>query len=108
MSAVDIGALDRRLILQAPGEIDDGAGGVTRDYTTVTTLWASVTPVSARGDVDAERLGAALRWRIVIRFRDDVTTRYRFIDGAHVYRIVALRESGRRRFLEIDAEERRD
>lgn len=108
MSAVDIGALDRRLILQAPGETDDGAGGVIRDYATVTTLWASVTPLSARGDVDAERLGAALRLRIVIRFRDDVTTRHRFIDGAHVYRIVALRESGRRRFLEIDAEERRD
>jgi SPP1 family predicted phage head-tail adaptor len=108
MSAFDIGALDRRLILQAPGETDDGAGGVTRDYAAVTTLWASVTPVSARGDIDAERLGAALRVRIVIRFRGDVTTRHRLVDGAHVYRIVAVRESGRRRFLEIDAEERVD
>lgn len=108
MSAFGIGALDRRLILQAPSEIGDGAGGVTRDYAPVTTLWGSVTPVSARGDVDAERLGAALRWRIVIRFRGDVTTRHRFVDGAHIYRIVAVRESGRRRFLEIDAEERQD
>lgn len=108
MSAFDIGTLDRRLILQAPGETDDGTGGVTRDYTTVTTLWASVTPVSARGDVDAERLGAASRLRIVIRFRGEVTTRHRLIDGAHIYRIIAVRESGRRRFLEIDAEERLD
>lgn len=108
MSAINIGTLDRRLTLQAPGEADDGAGGVIRDYVTVTTLWASVTPLSARGDSEAERLGAALRLRIVMRFRGDVTTRHRFVDGAHVYRIVAVRESGRRRFLEIDAEERQD
>lgn len=107
MSGFDIGTLNRRLALQAPSETDDGAGGVTRDYATVTTLWASVTPHSTRGDSEAERLGAALRFRIVIRFRNDVTTRHRFIDGAHVYRIIAVRES-RRRFLEIDAEERQD
>lgn len=108
MSGLDIGALDRRLTLRAPSETDDGAGGFTRDYAAVTTLWASVTPLSMRGDVDAERLGAALRLRIVIRFRNDVTTRHRLVDGAHVYRIVAVRESVRRRFLEIDAEERLD
>jgi SPP1 family predicted phage head-tail adaptor len=108
MSAFDIGALDRRLTLQAPGEIDDGAGGVIRDYAAVTTLWASVTPLSARGDGEAERLGAVLRSRIVIRFRGDVTTRHRLVDGARIYRIVAVREGGRRRFLEIDAEERQD
>lgn len=108
MSAIDIGALDRRLVLQAPSESGDGAGGVIRDYAAVTTLWASVTPVSSRGDSEAERLGAALRLRIVIRFRSDVTTRHRLVDGTHIYRIVAVRETGRRRFLEIDAEERQD
>lgn len=108
MSAIDIGALDRRLILQTPSETADGMGGVIRDYVAVSTVWGSVTPMSARGDSEAERLGAALRLRIVIRFRGDVTTRHRFVDGAHVYRIVAVRESGRRRFLEIDAEERQD
>ena len=108
MSAVSIGALDRRLILQAASEVDDGAGGVIRDYAAVTTLWASVTPLTMRGDSEAERTGAALRSRIVIRFRGDVTTRHRFVDGPHIYRIVAVRQSGRRRFLEIDAEERQD
>lgn len=108
MSSLDIGALDRRLILQAPSEIDDGAGGVTRGYAAATTLWASVTPLSMRGDSEAERVGAVLRFRIVIRFRSDVTTRHRLIDGTHIYRIVAVRENGRRRFIEIDAEERQD
>jgi head-tail adaptor len=64
-----IGDLNRRLVLEAPVESGDGVGGVTRSYATVTTLWAQVTPVSARADVAAGSLGAALGYRIVIRAR---------------------------------------
>jgi SPP1 family predicted phage head-tail adaptor len=104
----DIGALKRRLVLETPAETADGAGGVTRVYANEATLWAQVTPISARGDIAADSLGAVLRHRIVIRARDRVTTRHRLRDGARVYRIVAVRENADRRFLEIDAEERED
>jgi len=102
------GELNRRLVLEAPAETADGAGGVTRLYDVVTTLWAQVTPVSARADVAAGSLGAVLRSRIVIRKRDDVSTRHRLLDGARIYRILSARESADRRFLEIEAEEHQD
>ena len=102
------GDLDRRLVLQAPSETDDGEGGVVRVYTTVATLWAQVTPQAMGADVAAESLGAALRYRILIRRRDDVTTRHQLVDGTTVYRIVAARLSADRRFLEIDADVRED
>ena len=102
------GELNRRLALLAPVESADGEGGVTRSYATVTTLWAQVVPQPARADVAADSLGAALRTRIVIRYRDDVTTRHRFQDGAVIYRVIAARPSPDRRFLEIDAEVRED
>ena len=100
------GDLNRRLALQAPVESDDGAGGVARSFATVTTLWAQVVPQSGGAEVAADSLGAALRYRIVIRFRDDVTTRHQLQDGAVIYRIVAARPSADRRFLEIEAEQR--
>jgi SPP1 family predicted phage head-tail adaptor len=100
--------LNRRLKLQAPAETGDGQGGVERNYETVTTLWAQVTPLSGRAEVDADRLGAALHYRIVVRTRKDITTRHRFQDGERTYRVLAVRESADRRFLEIDAEERQD
>ena len=103
-----IGDLDRRLVLQAPDESDDGAGGIARSYTPVTTLWAQVMPLSGRADVAADNPGAALRYRIVIRYRDGVTTRYRFQDGSEIYRVISARRSADRRFLEIDAEARED
>lgn len=102
------GALNRRLVLEAPSESDDGAGGVVRGYEAVTTLWAKVLPQAARADVAADSLGTALRYRIVVRYRPGVTTRHRLRDGAHVFRVLAARASADRRFIEIDAEERED
>ena len=104
----DIGELNRRLTLQAPVESDDGAGGVVRSYENAAVLWAKVAPLSARADVAADSLGGALRTRIVVRARDDVTTRHRLVDGGRIYRVLAARRSADRRFLEIDAEERED
>ena len=106
--ATQIGDLNRRLVLQAPVETDDGAGGVIRSYAAVTTLWAQVAPLSAGADIAADSLGGAVRASIVIRYRDDVTTRHQLVDGACTYRVVAARASADRRFLVIDAEERED
>lgn len=102
------GDLNRRLVLEAPVETEDGAGGVAVTWQTVTTLWAQVTPVSARGEVSADRPGATVTHRIVLRARSGVTTRHRFQDGDAIYRIAALRPDADRRFLLVDAEQRQD
>ena len=102
------GDLNCRVAPQAPVESDDGEGGVARSYATVTTLWAQVLPLSVAADVAADSLGAALHFTIVIRYRDDVSTRHQFQDGAVIYRVIAARPSADRRFLEIDAEIRED
>jgi SPP1 family predicted phage head-tail adaptor len=103
----DPGRLNRRLTLEAPVESDDGAGGVTRGYTAIATLWASVEPVAARGEAVAAALGATISHRIRIRYSADITLRHRFRDGARSFRIVAMRDRDKR-FLDIDAEERAD
>jgi head-tail adaptor len=103
-----IGDLNRRLVLEAPAESDDDEGGYVHSYEIVATVWGQVTPQSARADDSAGSLGATLRFRIVLRARDDITTRHRLLDGAHIYRVVAARLSADRRFTEIDAEERQD
>jgi SPP1 family predicted phage head-tail adaptor len=105
----DPGALRHRLVLEEPVETADGAGGVTRSYATVTTLWAALTPVSARGDVVADDVGANVTHRIIIRSGPDVSTRHRLREGARIFRILALRDQdGSGRFIEINAEERVD
>jgi SPP1 family predicted phage head-tail adaptor len=103
----EIGELTRRLTLQAPVETADGAGGSMRAYADVTTLWAKVEPVSARTDIIAADAGATVTHRIVIRRGPDITTRHRLLEGARIYRVVAVRdEDSSRRFRVIHAEER--
>jgi SPP1 family predicted phage head-tail adaptor len=102
------GELNRRLVLEAPVESADGAGGVARGYAPIMTLWGKVEPVSARGAVIADASGATITHRIVVRRRSAVTTRHRFVEGATVYRIVTIRDDAARRFLVIGAEERRE
>jgi len=105
----DPGKLNRRLVLEAPVESADGAGGVTQSFETAATLWAQVLPVSARASLDADHAGAAISHRIVIRHRGGLTTRHRLREGERVYRIVSLREQDdTRRFIEIAAQERVD
>jgi SPP1 family predicted phage head-tail adaptor len=103
----DPGRLNRRLMLEAPVESADGAGGVSRSFAAIATLWVSVMPVSAARQIEAERLGAKVTHRLHLRFSNDITTRHRFRGGARIYRIVSIRDrDGRKRFLEIEAEER--
>ena len=102
------GDLNRRLVLEQPVETADGAGGVTRTYQTVTTLWAQVVPLRAGADVSADSLAANVTHRIIIRAPRALTTLHLFRDGARVFRIVAYRETADRRLVEIEAEEREE
>lgn len=102
----EIGELRWRLTLQAPVEAADGAGGTMRSYVDVMTLWAKVEPVAARYDVVGAAAGATITHRIVIRRGPEVTTRHRLLEGARIYRVVAVRdEDSSRRFRLIHAEE---
>jgi SPP1 family predicted phage head-tail adaptor len=101
------GELNRRLALQAPVEMPDGAGGVTRSYADVATVWAKLVPFAARGQVVAAASGATITHRIVMRLRSDVTTRHRLRLGARVFRIATVREQ-EPGFLLVHAEERAD
>lgn len=103
---IDPGQLKTRLVIQQPVETPDDQGGVTRTWTTFATVWAQVTPLAARRDVQADRDGATQAYRIVLRSHLSLTLQYRFSDGARVYRIVAIRERDDRRFIEIDADVR--
>ena len=102
------GDLNRRLVLEAPVESADGAGGVARSYASIMTLWGKVEPVSARGAVVADAPGATITHRIIVRRYSAVTTRHRFIEGTTIYRLVTIRDDATRRFLVIGAEEWKD
>lgn len=104
---IDPGRLNRRLVVEAPIETPDGAGGVSRAFMAVATLWADVTPLAARASTDAASLGALATHRILVRAGPEITTQHRLRLDAREFCIVAIRAHDRSgRFIEIHAEER--
>ena len=99
---IDPGQLKTRLAIQQPVETPDDQGGVVRTWTTFATVWAQVTPLAARRDVEADSDGMTQRYRIVLRSSLSLTLQHRFSDGARIYRIVSIRDRDDRRFIEIE------
>lgn len=84
-------SLRHRLLLQQESEASDGAGGYTRSWTDVGYVWAEVMPLSGKEYLFADKLQAESTHVIRIRFRDDITTRHRFLFDSRVFAIQAIR-----------------
>lgn len=89
--------LNRRLVLEEPVRVADGAGGYTENWFAKGTLWAAIKPGSGR-----ERFGAAtslssIPYRIVVRAAPHGAASrpradQRFREGERVYLIQAVSE----------------
>ncbi|MGX9354127.1 head-tail adaptor protein [Roseobacteraceae bacterium S113] len=103
--------LNRRLTLEAPQDVPDGAGGYDRIWMPMGELWAEITmgtgrekalgtaPVSVTGVkvvVRAARVGSAARPRPEQRFRE----------GERIFRILSVAEADKQgRYLMCRAQE---
>lgn len=101
-----IGALDRRVRIEAPVRTDDGAGGAAVAWATVATVWAQVEAVSAVERDRSGRLDGVATHRVTIRARDGVASGQRLVLGGRSLTVLATRPAGRGdRFTVLDAEE---
>jgi head-tail adaptor len=87
-------AMTRRLLLEAPERVADGAGGFSEVWVARGHIWAAVETRGAGREVDqAARLQLKITMRAVPQgaaARPDPAMRFR--DGARLYRIEAVHE----------------
>ncbi|OOY12615.1 MAG: head-tail adaptor protein [Rhodobacteraceae bacterium] len=92
--------LNRKLVLEAPERVADGAGGFTEIWTALGELWAQMVPGTG-----VERAGefvtlASVPWKITVRAAPEGSPRrprpeQRFREGGRVFRILAVAEADR-------------
>jgi SPP1 family predicted phage head-tail adaptor len=87
-----IGSLRHRLIIEAPSEQPDGAGGVVRTWTVLGTVWAALEPLAADDVLLADKRVGLVTHRVRLRHRADLSLGHRFRLGARVLVIRALRD----------------
>lgn len=101
-----IGDMRQRLALQQEVRTADTGGGASLSWSTIKTIWAEVMPVSAREDMQGEKLSGRTTHKIITRYDSGITTDMRLLLGARIFNIRGVRNVEERgRFLEIIAEE---
>ncbi|WP_380052828.1 phage head closure protein [Falsihalocynthiibacter sp. SS001] len=90
--------LNKRLILEAPKRVADGAGGYVETWEPQGTLWAAIKAGSSREKAGNFLTVSATTLKITVRAAPfGAASRpkpdQRFVDGARVYRIQAVREA---------------
>jgi SPP1 family predicted phage head-tail adaptor len=92
MSATSPGALRRRIAIEAPADVADGAGGLIRGFTPVAELFAAIEPLSSQEAETGRALGLKRLWRVTIRARGDVGGGHRVIWRGRVLDVLSVRD----------------
>ena len=103
--------LNRRLALEAPERVPDGAGGYTENWVVLGEHWAEVSPRTGRERAEAGLPVSTVGYKIVVRGApygavSRPMPKQRFRDGARVFVIQAVAERDPEgRFITCFAEE---
>lgn len=103
--------LNRRLVLEAPGTLPDGAGGYSQVWQTLGTLWAEVRPGTGRETAGIEVNLSQVALVITVRGAPVGNARrpapgQRLRDGSRHFAILAVAEAdGEGRYLRCFARE---
>ena len=93
-------SLDRRLVLQSPAQISDGAGGFTQVWTDLGTLWGEVRAGTGRDVAGEDVVLTSVALRITVRGAEQGSVArpragQRFREGARLFPILAVTERDR-------------
>lgn len=87
---IQSGRLRTRVDIQQPVRTPDRAGGVTQHWSTMTTVWAEVLPISGKEVFEQMKLQSKISHKITIRYRAGVTGGMRLKAGGTLYLIKAI------------------
>jgi head-tail adaptor len=107
---MNYGRLDRRITVTQTGATNTGTGW-TETTTTLGTMWASRKDVSDGEKVAAGTVMGTVAARFVVRSSTvtrQIKPKDRLTEGGLVFEVIGIKEMGRRDYLEITAEARRD
>lgn len=107
MKCCDItaGMLRHSVFIQRLHKIPDGAGGWIKEWVSIGSSFAFVRAQNGNERFGADRLNAEVRYKAVIRWRNDISTADRIIFEEKAYQIRSIIDvEFRKKFLDLDLE----
>ncbi len=100
-----IGNLNKRVTIQQNIKTADGGGGFVTEWKSIATnpsVYAAINPLSGGEQLRFHQLENNISHRVIVRYRDDVDTTMRLINGTTIYDIKSVINIGERcEYLEI-------
>lgn len=89
--------LNRQLVLETPERIVDGAGGYTRNWVALGTVWAKMVASTGREAAGVAAPLSRVAYKIIVRAAPPGSdarpqAKQRFREGERVYRILSVAE----------------
>lgn len=101
-----VGALRRRIRVETPSDVADGAGGFTRTWTKLMDVFGAIDARRRRESVDDGRQVGVVTHRITVRQQDALSGTVRFVADGVTYHVLAAEDADpQRRFLHFWCEE---
>lgn len=85
-----IGDLNKRITIQAPTRAADGMGGFTVTWSTISTAWAGIWPVSANERIQNQAVAMTITHRIRIRYRRVFRPEWRILYRGRYFNVVSI------------------
>lgn len=96
----DPGALNHRISIESIVETSDGCGGVAVSWAPVAEVWASIRPLRQRVFEQALQQEEEQTHKITLRFRDDVSSGWRFASDGRIFEVISATDPDeRQRYL---------
>lgn len=102
----DPGELNHRFSLEQLIETADGFGALDRQFQPIAMVWGALQPKRHDERLLAQQIDEQTTHVITIRFRTDVATGWRFVEGERIFAVVAITDPDERgRYLQCQTEE---
>lgn len=97
-----VGAMRERVEIYSQAQTVDAAGAITTTWTSVTTIWARMTPTGASGLSLAERDDAVRYYTMTIRYTTDITSNSQVVWRSRKFDVTGvIDETEQRQFLTV-------
>ena len=105
---MQIGQLNKRIMLQKPVQVSDSMGGFTTTWTNYLNAWAAIWPWQAKEGEENKALLMNVFHRIRIRYRPNILPSYRVLYDGRCFDIDSiLDKEEKHEFLDLLCKEQR-
>ena len=86
------GRLRHRITIQSVGSTYDDYGDLSDSWTTLASVWASISPLSGKEEYIAKELSGVATHSVKIRYRTGVTAQNRIEFGSRILQIEGVKD----------------